>query len=351
MELVQDVPDTPADDDIELDELVRALQRIPPAQREALVLRELEGRSYNEISELLALSTSALETLLFRARRSLAEELENIVTCQSAELAISKQLDGRLPRKEKRRLDEHLAECPDCARLAETQKRQRRAFKGLAVLPIPIGLAFFKGAPSASAAASLPTIGLGATGTGTNGVGAAGATGVGGAAGAGGMAVEGSLVAVAAKVAAVIVAAAVATGVAYKGIQIALDSSGPPVAAKAKRDAPRAGVAGALAAGPATRRNTPPTGSTGTTAPGNAGRRARRVALGRAGRRTRRSVSGRGRSRHASGGRTLLRRSADGWQKRLARTGARSGRRQRQSVRAVPGRAAAGAAKALRDRE
>ena len=329
VELVQDVPDTPADDDIELDELVRALQRIPPAQREALVLRELEGRSYNEISELLGLSTSALETLLFRARRSLAEELENIVTCQSAELAMSKQLDGRLPRKEKRRLDEHLAECPDCARLAETQKRQRRAFKGLAVLPIPIGLAFFKGAPSASAAASLPTIGLGATGTGTNGVGAAGATGVGGAAGAGGMAVEGSLVAVAAKVAAVIVAAAVATGVAYKGIQIALDSSGPPVAAKAKRDAPRAGVAGALAAGAATRRNAPPTAH-GHDVAGQRG--GGRELLGRAGRRTRRSVSGRGRSRHASGGRTLLRRSADGWQKRLARTGARSGRRQR-SVR------------------
>ena len=167
VELVQDVPEAASeDDDIELDELVRALQRIPPAQREALVLRELEGRSYNEISALLGLSTSALETLLFRARRSLAEELENLVTCQSAELAMSKQLDGRLSRKERRRLDEHLAECRDCARLAETQKRQRRAFKGLAVLPLPIGLALFKGAPSAAAASSLPTIGLGASGSG-----------------------------------------------------------------------------------------------------------------------------------------------------------------------------------------
>jgi len=48
----------------------------------------------------MALSTSALETLLFRARRSLAEELENVVTCQNAELALSKRLDppaGELP--------------------------------------------------------------------------------------------------------------------------------------------------------------------------------------------------------------------------------------------------------------
>ena len=122
-------------------------------------MRELEGRSYSEISELLGLTTSALETLLFRARRSLAEELENVVTCQSAELAMSQRLDGRLSRKERRRLDEHLAECAACARLAQTQARQRRAFKGLALLPLPIGLALFKGAPTAAAAASLPTIG------------------------------------------------------------------------------------------------------------------------------------------------------------------------------------------------
>ena len=237
VELVQDVPEAASeDDDIELDELVRALQRIPPAQREALVLRELEGRSYNEISALLGLSTSALETLLFRARRSLAEELENLVTCQSAELAMSKQLDGRLSRKERRRLDEHLAECPDCARLAETQKRQRRAFKGLAVLPLPIGLALFKGAPSAAAASSLPTIGLGASGSGNQRRRSSGRDrrrSRGPASGAGGAAVGGSLVAVAAKVAAVIVAATVATGVAYKSVEAVLDPSAPSAAAKA----------------------------------------------------------------------------------------------------------------------
>ena len=238
VQLLQDVPVEPAEEDIELDELVRALQRIPPTQREALVLRELEGRSYSEISELLGLTTSALETLLFRARRSLAEELEALVTCQNAELAISKQLDGRLSRKDRRRLDEHLAECEDCSRLAATAKRQRRAFKGLAVLPLPIGLALFKGAPSASAASSLPTIGIGAGGA--NGAGAAGA-GAGGVAtatgaAAGGSAAIGGSLAVAAKVAAVIVAATVATGIGYKGIQAVLD--GPTSAAQEKPATP-----------------------------------------------------------------------------------------------------------------
>ena len=242
VELVHDVPETTHEEDIEVDELVRALQRIPPAQREALVMRELEGRSYNEIAGLLGLTTSALETLLFRARRSLAEELENVVTCQNAELAMSKQLDGRLSRKERRRLDEHLAECPDCARLAEMQKRQRRAFKGLAVLPIPVGLALFKGAPSASAAASLPTIGLGATGTTSNGAVGASGVGVGGAT-SGGAVAGGSLVAAAAKVAAVIVAATVAAGVAYKGVQLVQGGDSPSSttsATHAKNGAPKA---------------------------------------------------------------------------------------------------------------
>ena len=54
VELDRDVAQEPADDSgPSIEELVRALQRIPQSQREALVLRELEGRSYNEISQIL----------------------------------------------------------------------------------------------------------------------------------------------------------------------------------------------------------------------------------------------------------------------------------------------------------
>jgi RNA polymerase sigma-70 factor (ECF subfamily) len=63
------------DDGPTVGELLTALSRIPPQQRQAIVLREFEGRSYKEIADILAITTSALETLLFRARRSLAEEL------------------------------------------------------------------------------------------------------------------------------------------------------------------------------------------------------------------------------------------------------------------------------------
>lgn len=193
-----------------IEELVRGLQRLPQSQREALVLRELEGRSYNEISQILDLSKSALETLLFRARRSLADELENAATCGQAELDFSRQLDGRLSRKERKRLDDHIAGCPSCKRLQEAQGRRRRAFKGLALLPLPLSLTMFKGAPTASAATGQPTIGAAGTAVVVSG---SPATGAGGAAALSGLALGG----VALKAVAVVAAVSVASGVGYVG--------------------------------------------------------------------------------------------------------------------------------------
>ena len=51
--------------------VLHALGRLPFNQRAALVMRELEGRSYAEIAETIGVSVSAVETLIFRARKSL----------------------------------------------------------------------------------------------------------------------------------------------------------------------------------------------------------------------------------------------------------------------------------------
>ena len=59
----------------ELDELPEALARIPEAQQRAIVLREWYGLSYREVAAELGISASAAETLIFRARRRLAQEL------------------------------------------------------------------------------------------------------------------------------------------------------------------------------------------------------------------------------------------------------------------------------------
>jgi RNA polymerase sigma factor (sigma-70 family) len=191
-------------------ELLTALSKIPPQQRQAIVLREFEGRSYAEIAEILGVTTSALETLLFRARRSLAEELVHQLTCTEAQLAVSQLVDGRLGRKERRRLRDHLAECPDCARFARLQQRHRSALRGLALVPIPVSLTLFKGFEGTASAAVVP-IGAG-TGAGTVAVAGIGtgatATGTAGGILAGGLGL---------KAAAVVAAAGVAGGVGVVG--------------------------------------------------------------------------------------------------------------------------------------
>ena len=191
-------------------ELLTALSKIPPQQRQAIVLREFEGRSYNEIAEILGVTTSALETLLFRARRSLAEELQHQLSCTEAQLAVSQSVDGRLGRKERRRLRDHLAECPDCARFARLQQRHRSALRGLALVPIPLSLTLFKGLEGTASAAVLPiSAGAGASAVAVGAGVGTGAT----AAGTGGVLAGG----LGLKVAAVVAAAGVAGGVGVAG--------------------------------------------------------------------------------------------------------------------------------------
>jgi RNA polymerase sigma factor (sigma-70 family) len=61
----------PTGDEMDVDELLAALGELPFRQRAALVMRELDGRSYREIAETLEVTVPAVETLIFRARRRL----------------------------------------------------------------------------------------------------------------------------------------------------------------------------------------------------------------------------------------------------------------------------------------
>src|SRR2546428_7265207 len=144
------------DDAISAEDIRRALGHLAFNQRAALVMRELEGRSYQEIGEILEVSVSAVETLIFRARRALREQLEEGITCHDAELAISRQLDGRLSRKDRGVLRAHLRECEECATFARSQRAQRGAIKSLAAIPLPTSLgSLFGGGGSAAVGTGL----------------------------------------------------------------------------------------------------------------------------------------------------------------------------------------------------
>src|SRR6266700_2491980 len=151
-----DIADTIADDDAPTgDDIRRALSHLAFNQRAALVMRELEGRSYNDIAGILDLSVSAVETLIFRARRALREQLEVGLTCHEAELAVSKQLYGRLSRADMGALRAHLRECKECAGFARSQRAQRTAIRSLAAIPLPTSLASYFGGGAATAGGSL----------------------------------------------------------------------------------------------------------------------------------------------------------------------------------------------------
>jgi RNA polymerase sigma-70 factor, ECF subfamily len=76
LDALQDVLATPErGSSVSLADLTRALSAVPERQRRALLLREFQGFSYEEISIELGVSVAAVETLIFRARRSVAAEL------------------------------------------------------------------------------------------------------------------------------------------------------------------------------------------------------------------------------------------------------------------------------------
>lgn len=61
----------------EYDDLYQALQRLPSDNREALLLCEYEGYSYEEIAELTSVPLSTVRKRIFRARRKLREWLSS----------------------------------------------------------------------------------------------------------------------------------------------------------------------------------------------------------------------------------------------------------------------------------
>ena len=77
LHVLQDAIPAPAGGDpLELVSLEDALDRMPRNQRKAILLREWQGLSYREIAAELCVSQNAVEMLIFRARRGLADAME-----------------------------------------------------------------------------------------------------------------------------------------------------------------------------------------------------------------------------------------------------------------------------------
>jgi RNA polymerase sigma factor (sigma-70 family) len=107
----------------QLADLQGAFGGLSEAHHQILVMRELEGLSYREIGERLGMSRPSVESTLFRARRRLTEEYEELRTgerCLRIQEVIGRASAsaGRLGLRDQRRVGSHISHCQPCRKHA-----------------------------------------------------------------------------------------------------------------------------------------------------------------------------------------------------------------------------------------
>jgi RNA polymerase sigma factor (sigma-70 family) len=181
--------------------LIADVQRLPAQQRSALLMRELGGVTYQEMSHVLGVSVPAVKSLLVRARVGLAQASEaRDTSCAEIRenLILSHDRGVRASGLARR----HLRDCPSC-RAFRTEVRG--VSRQLAALVPAVG-------PAAVIAKLLGLGGAGSGGAATAGSGASAATGATAASGATAAGGTAALATSAGHVATIIAAAVVTAG-------------------------------------------------------------------------------------------------------------------------------------------
>ncbi|MGZ8633710.1 MAG: RNA polymerase sigma factor, partial [Solirubrobacteraceae bacterium] len=177
--------------------LVEDVQGLPETQRTALLLREIDALSYDQIAEAMETTIPSVKSLLVRARVSLAESAEaRHMTCEEVRDELGEVAEGlhRMTAPVRR----HLRQCDRCAAFRKQLRETNRALA--AVFPVGPLLLLKK--------LALANLGTTASAGGSAAAAGAGAT----AAGAGaGSALSAGVASVASKAAAGLAAAAIVT--------------------------------------------------------------------------------------------------------------------------------------------
>ncbi len=226
----------------DLRRLVADVRRLPDQQRSALLMRELEGLSYQELAVALDVTIPAIKSLLVRARIGLVEATEaRNAACVDirAELALANDDGVRAGGRARR----HLRDCEPCHDYHAALRATQRTLAGLnpsgplTTLAKVIGI----GGGSSAAAGGAAVAGGGAA--------AGGAAVAGGGAAAGGAAVAGGGAAAvtATKVVTVVCCVAVVGGGAAEVAREAAAPGRAPAPAKLSRSASPPAASAAVA--------------------------------------------------------------------------------------------------------
>jgi RNA polymerase sigma factor (sigma-70 family) len=241
----------------EFRQIVSDVQELPETQRTALLLREIDALSYDQISEAMETTVPSVKSLLVRARVALAEAAEaRLLTCGDVRLELGRVAEGIA--RTSAPVRRHVKSCERCQTF---RGELRKTNKALAAI-YPIGpLLFMKKLWIAKLG-----FGAGAGAAASSGGGAAAGAGVAGAttaAAAGGITAGGAVSAgistVASKAAAGMAAAVIVTAGAVEVKQVAQPKVAPaaqvavapavqPVAAPAPVTEPKAEPAKAVKA-------------------------------------------------------------------------------------------------------
>src|SRR5579859_1181106 len=107
--------------------LVDDIQRLPETQRTALVLREMDALSYEQIAEAMETTVPSVKSLLVRARLSLAEAGEaRLLSCDEVRIELGEVAEG-LRRKPSPLVRRHLRSCRRCSTFQGQLKETNRA--------------------------------------------------------------------------------------------------------------------------------------------------------------------------------------------------------------------------------
>jgi RNA polymerase sigma factor (sigma-70 family) len=162
----------------EFRQIVSDVNKLPETQRSALLLREMDALSYEEIAAAMETTVPSVKSLLVRARISLAEASQaRLLTCGEVRVELSEAAEGL--RKVSAPVRRHVRECEECA---DFRSQVRSNEKMLAALFPVAPLIAFKGFIASK---------LGLTGGSAAGSAAAGSAAAGGGAAAAGGAASG----------------------------------------------------------------------------------------------------------------------------------------------------------------
>jgi RNA polymerase sigma-70 factor (ECF subfamily) len=126
--------------------LTAAIDALDPAQREVLVLRDVEGLTAPEVAQVLGVSVDAVKSRLHRARVAVRQQMTPLLTgrspqCPDVLTTFSRHLEGEIAPEVCAQMEAHLERCAHCRGTCDSLKRTLAGCRALGRTAVPARVA------------------------------------------------------------------------------------------------------------------------------------------------------------------------------------------------------------------